>query len=117
MRNMVCSKRSHYVFRMKKFDESHPYYHILNQVVDPELGVGIADMGLIYEVKEKKGVVEVIMTLTSMGCPAGPELTTDIDGILRLQDHVKDVQIEVVWEPAWNPDMMKPEIKTMLFGN
>lgn len=102
----------------KKFDESNPYYHILNQVIDPELGVGIADMGLIYEVKEEKnGLIRVIMTLTSMGCPAGPELTTDVDGILRIQDNVKDVEIEVVWEPTWNPEMMKPEIKEMLFGN
>lgn len=101
----------------KKFDESNPYYHILNQVIDPELGVGIADMGLIYDVYEQDGTVSVKMTLTSMGCPAGPELTTDVDGILRLEDNVKDVEIEIVWEPAWNPDMMKPEIKAMLFGN
>lgn len=102
----------------KKFDETNPYYHILNQVIDPELGVGIADMGLIYDVKEEpKGSIKVTMTLTSMGCPAGPELTTDVDGILRLEKHVKDVEIEIVWEPAWNPDMMKPEIKEMLLGN
>lgn len=100
----------------KKFDESNPYYHILNQVVDPEIGVGVADMGIIYNVTEKKGTVHVTMTLTSMGCPAGPEITTDIDAILRLEDHVKNVEIEVVWEPAWNPDMMKPELKAMLFG-
>lgn len=98
------------------FNEKDPYYPILNQVIDPELGVGIADMGLIYGIKEKKGVILVTMTLTSMGCPAGPELTTDIDAILRLEDHVKDVEIEVVWNPPWNPDMMKEEIKTMLFG-
>lgn len=102
----------------KKFDESNPYYSILNQVVDPELGVGIADMGLIYDVREEpNGLVKVTMTLTSMGCPAGPELTTDVDGVLRLEKNVKDVEIEIVWEPAWNPDMMKPEIKEMLFGN
>lgn len=100
----------------KAFDENHPYYHILNQVVDPEVGVGIADMGLIRQVEEKKGTVSVVMTLTSMGCPAGPDLVTDIDAILRLQDGVKDVEIEVVWEPAWTPDDMKPEVKEMLFG-
>jgi len=100
----------------RTFDEKNPYYEILNQVLDPEIGIGIADMGLIYDVKEKKGLVTVVMTLTSMGCPAGPQLTTDVDGILRLQDHVKDVEIQVVWEPAWNPDMMKPELREMLFG-
>jgi metal-sulfur cluster biosynthetic enzyme len=100
----------------RTFNEKNPYYHILNQVVDPEAGVGIVDMGLIYDVKEKKGIVDVTMTLTSMGCPAGPQLTTDIDGVLRLQKGVKDVQIQVVWDPPWNPDMMNPEIRAMLFG-
>lgn len=100
-----------------KFDESNPYYHIINEIIDPEIGVGIADMGLIYDVKENDGALKVTMTLTSMGCPAGPQLTTDVDAILRLQSHVKDVEIEVVWEPMWTPDKMKPEIKDMLFGN
>ncbi len=100
----------------RDFDPSNPYYHILNMVIDPETGVGIVDMGLIYHVEEHKGVVVVTMTLTSMGCPAGPQLTTDVDAVLRMQEGVKDVEIEVVWEPAWNPEMMNPEIKQMLFG-
>ncbi len=100
----------------KKFDNTNPWYAIINEVLDPEVGVGIADMGLIYDVRENDGLVVVTMTLTSMGCPAGPQLTTDVDGILRLQEKVKDVEIEVVWEPAWNPDMMNPDIKQMLFG-
>lgn len=99
-----------------EFGEKHPYYDIMNQVIDPEIGVGIADMGLIYDLKVKKGVADVVMTLTSMGCPMGPELTTDIDAILRLQDEIKDVNIEVVWDPPWSPDKMKPEIRDMLFG-
>lgn len=94
------------------------YLEIINQVLDPETGVGITDMGLIYDVEEKAdGLVKVTMTLTSMGCPAGGQITTEIDGMLRIQPHVKDVAIEVVWEPAWNPDMMNPDVKAMLFGN
>ncbi len=98
------------------FGEDHPYYELMNQVIDPEVGVGIADMGLIYNLEVEKGVAKVTMTLTSMGCPMGPELTTDIDGILRLEDDIKDVEIEVVWDPPWSPDKMKPEIRDMLFG-
>lgn len=100
----------------RDFDQSNPYYHVLNMVVDPEVGVGIVDMGLIYHVEERDGIVSVTMTLTSMGCPAGPQLTTDVDSVLRMQDGVKDVEIEVVWDPAWNPEMMNPEIRQMLFG-
>jgi len=100
----------------RDFNASNPYFHVLNMVVDPEVGVGIVDMGLIYHVEEHDGVVLVTMTLTSMGCPAGPQLTTDVDAVLRMQEGVKDVEIEVVWEPTWNPDMMNPDIRAMLFG-
>jgi len=100
----------------KDFDESNPYYHILNQVVDPEVGVGIVDMGLIYHVENKGGTVEVTMTLTSMGCPAGPQLTGDIDSVLRMEKGVKDVVIGVVWDPPWNPDMMNQDLRQMIFG-
>lgn len=100
----------------RTFNESNPYYHIINQAVDPETGVGLADMGLIYQVNDHDGVIEVIMTLTSMGCPAGPMLTTDVDGVLRLQPNVKDVEIQVVWDPPWTPDMMNQEVRAMLFG-
>lgn len=101
---------------VKDFDESNPYFHVLNQVVDPEVGIGIVDMGLIYHVEENKGVVSVTMTLTSMGCPAGPQLTNDVDSVLRMEKGVKDVEIEVVWDPAWNPDMMKQDLRQMIFG-
>ena len=101
---------------VRDFDSSNPYFHVLNMVVDPEVGVGIVDMGLIYHVEQNQGVVVVTMTLTSMGCPAGAQLTTDIDAVLRMQEGVKDVEIEVVWEPTWNPEMMNPDIKQMLFG-
>lgn len=99
------------------FTEKHSYYDIINQVIDPDLGVGIADMGLIYKVKEKSGNVLVTMTLTSMGCPAGPDLISGIVDMLGKEKHIEDVQVEVVWDPPWSPDMMKPELKAMLFGN
>lgn len=100
------------------FDEKHPYYHVMNQVIDPELGIGIADMGLIYNLEvNKKGLAHVIMTFTTMACPAGPQLTTDVDAILHLQDEITDVDLEVVWNPPWTPDCIKPEIKEILFGH
>lgn len=92
------------------------YLDLLNQVLDPETFVGIVDMGLIYDIEEKDGLVNVTMTLTSMGCPAGGQITTEIDSMLRLQKHVHDVKIDVVWDPPWNLDMMNPEVRVMLFG-
>lgn len=98
------------------FDENNRFYHVVNQVIDPEVAIGIADMGIIYAVDEKDGLVTVIMTLTSMGCPAGPEITTELDDVLRAEKGVRDVEIEVVWEPAWTPDRIKPELRQMMFG-
>lgn len=93
------------------------YLEIINEVLDPETGIGIVDMGLIYDVIEyPSGMVEVEMTLTSLGCPAGGQITTEISAMLRLQSHVKDVKINLVWEPPWNPEMMNPDVKAMLLG-
>jgi len=98
------------------FNEQNQYYNILNQVIDPEVAIGIADMGIIYEAKEKDGILSIVMTLTSMGCPAGPQITTDIDEIMRKQPGIEDVEIEVVWDPPWSPERIKPELRMMLFG-
>jgi metal-sulfur cluster biosynthetic enzyme len=92
------------------------YLEVLNQVLDPETGIGIVDMGLIYNVEEQDGKVDVTMTLTSMGCPAGAQITTDIESMLRTQPQVKEVKIEIVWEPAWNPEMIQPDVRAMLWG-
>jgi metal-sulfur cluster biosynthetic enzyme len=94
------------------------FREVLNRVPDPELGVGIVDLGLVYSArKNRTGTVEVIITLTSMGCPLGPQIKEEIENILLQEKGVKSVNVEIVWEPAWNPDMMNPEIKTILFGN
>ena len=101
---------------MRKFDEKNKFFTPLNEVIDPEVGIGIADMGLIYDVKVVNNVAVVRMTLTSMGCPAGPFLIGEIEEALKKLPEIKDVQVEIVWEPAWNPDMMNPELREMLFG-
>ncbi len=94
------------------------YLDIINMVLDPETGVGISDMGLIYNVEEfSGGIVLVTMTLTSLGCPAGTQITSEIESIIRLHKHVTDVKIDLVWNPPWKIEMMNPEIKAMLFGN
>lgn len=94
------------------------YLEIINEITDPEVGVGIADLGLIYDVNETpEGLVEVEMTLTSMGCPAGGQIMGDIENILRLQAHVREVKINLVWDPPWKADLMNPDIKAMLWGN
>ena len=88
----------------------------LRQVKDPELDMNIVDLGLVYDVEidDGGGLVRITMTLTSPGCPAGPMITNDIYKVVRAIDGVKDVDIDVVWEPYWTPDRIDPKIRAML---
>ena len=86
----------------------------LRVVKDPELNLGIIDLGLVYDVDVEDGNVHIQMTLTSPGCPAGPQITNDIHKTVRALDGVKDVDIEIVWEPYWTPEKIEPKIRAML---
>ena len=86
----------------------------LRQVKDPELDMNIIDLGLVYDVEVDGGEVRVKMTLTSPGCPAGPMITNDIYRVVRAMEGVKDVDIDIVWEPYWTPDRIDPKIRAMM---
>ncbi|MFD1483781.1 metal-sulfur cluster assembly factor [Lacticaseibacillus baoqingensis] len=87
----------------------------LEQVIDPELGVDIVDLGLIYDVAlDDAGVCVVTMTLTIMGCPLSDMLSEDIDNTLSALPEVKEVKINLVWEPAWSVDNLSRQAKIML---
>ncbi|HYT05142.1 MAG TPA: metal-sulfur cluster assembly factor [Gemmatimonadales bacterium] len=88
----------------------------LRDVKDPELDMNIIDLGLVYdvEVAPSDGQVLVKMTLTSPGCPAGPMITNDAYRVIRGLDGVKDVDIEIVWEPYWTPDRMDPKVRALM---
>lgn len=86
----------------------------LRQVKDPELDMNIIDLGLVYDVAVDDGAVRVQMTLTSPGCPAGPMITNDAYRVIRALDGVKDVDIEIVWEPYWTPERMDPKVRALM---
>ena len=87
----------------------------LQDVIDPELGIDLVNLGLIYGVDmTAEGVVTVRMTLTTVGCPITDVLQQMIDSALRKVEGVKKVQVEVVWEPAWTPDRMSRFAKIAL---
>lgn len=103
---------------MKKIpiSEKNLYYAVINEVIDPDIGIGVADMGLIYGAVETNGIVSVKMTLTSMGCPAGPQLIASVKDVLKNHSGVKKAEVELVWNPPWTPEFMKKELKEMIFG-
>jgi len=87
----------------------------LRQVKDPELDMNIVDLGLVYDVEvDEVGLVRINMTLTSPGCPAGPMITNDIYKAVRALEGVKDVDIDIVWEPYWTPERIDPKIRAMM---
>jgi metal-sulfur cluster biosynthetic enzyme len=90
---------------------------VLRQVEDPELGMDVVDLGLVYEVDVEGPRVKVLYSLTSMGCPAGPLIAGDIDAAVRQVEGVEDVELELTFDPPWTPDRMSDDAKFILgFG-
>jgi metal-sulfur cluster biosynthetic enzyme len=86
-------------------------------VEDPELGMDIVDLGLLYDVDVDGSKVKVTHSLTSMGCPAGPMIQEDIHRAASELPGVEDVEIELTWDPPWTPDKMSDDAKFILgFG-
>ena len=86
----------------------------LKSVTDPEMHINVVDLGLIYDVKIDKGMVVVIMTLTSPACPVGPFILDSIEEVVKKMEKVEGVNVEIVWDPPWNPDKMSEEAKLEL---
>ena len=89
----------------------------LRQVEDPELGMDIVDLGLVYEAEVESSTAKVTYSLTSMGCPAGPLIAQDIDSAVRQVEGIEDVELELTFDPPWTPDKMSEDAKFILgFG-
>jgi metal-sulfur cluster biosynthetic enzyme len=83
----------------------------LRTVIDPELGVSIVDLGLIYDIRYEDGEAEVEMTLTSPGCPLAPVIDKKIKDALKGVPEIKKLRVELVWDPPWSKDLMSDELK------
>jgi metal-sulfur cluster biosynthetic enzyme len=89
----------------------------LREVEDPELGMDVVELGLVYDVEVEGPKVKVIHSLTSIGCPAGPMIQEDIHRVTSELPGVEDVEVELTWEPPWTPERMSDDAKFILgFG-
>jgi metal-sulfur cluster biosynthetic enzyme len=86
----------------------------LHNVLDPELGINIVDLGLVYEVDVRGDTVHIEYTLTTMGCPIGPLIEAEIRQLLADIEGVGEVDAEMVLRPPWTPEMMSEEAKAAL---
>ncbi len=85
-------------------------WEILQDVYDPEIPLNIADLGLVYDLKvSDTGEVDILMTLTSPGCPVGPMLADEIRQRLMSLEGVQDVRVEFTFDPLWTPERISEE--------
>jgi len=98
--------------------DSEEIREAIKEVIDPEIGINIVDLGLIYEVvpNNETGKVDVNMTLTSPGCPAGPEITSAVWMTVKRMKNVKDCEVNLVWKPRWDPTIHASEEARMFLG-
>ncbi|HCT57934.1 MAG TPA: aromatic ring hydroxylase [Gemmatimonas aurantiaca] len=87
---------------------------VLRRVKDPELNLNIVDLGLIYDVQTEGSTVRVDMSLTSPGCPSGPEIMGEAEQQLRELPGVTDVVMNLVWTPPWTPDRIEPRVRAYM---
>ena len=90
---------------------------LLREVIDPELGINIVDLGLLRGVAVAPGgAVRVVTTLTTPACPLGPYITEQITDLLSQVTTITDIDVEVVWSPPWDPDRDMTEHAKQLLG-
>jgi metal-sulfur cluster biosynthetic enzyme len=77
------------------------FWAALSEIQDPEMPVNLVDLGVIYAVEEHDGVVDVDLTFTAMGCPASDFILDDVRERLMREPGVKEVRVNVVWDPPW----------------
>ncbi|UCC79053.1 MAG: DUF59 domain-containing protein [Candidatus Zixiibacteriota bacterium] len=89
----------------------------LEPIEDPELGLGLVDLGLIYDVMILDNrIVNIFMTLTTPGCPYGPRLIKAVENAVSEMDGVEKAEVEVVWDPPWDPAEMASEYARDVLG-
>jgi len=82
-------------------------YRQLTRVIDPEVGLSIIKLGLVYDLRIADGAVEVVMTLTTRGCPLQAAITEGVRKVVAELPWVRSVKVSLVWEPAWHPGMIR----------
>lgn len=95
-------------------NENDKIMHILKDVIDPEIGLNIVDLGLVYGINETQTEITVTMTLTTPGCPMHSSITQWVETAVKQYAPFKTINVNLVWEPKWTPQKMSPEAKRSL---
>ena len=87
---------------------------VLRRVKDPELNLNIVDLGLIYDVHVEGNDIRIDMSLTSPGCPSGPEIMGEAEQQLKTIPGVGDVTMNLIWSPPWTPERIEPRVRAYM---
>lgn len=87
---------------------------MLRRVKDPELNLNIVDLGLVYDIVVEGADVRIDMSLTSPGCPSGPEIMGEAEKELRTLPGVGNVTVNLVWSPPWTPERIEPRVRAYM---
>ena len=86
----------------------------LRKVKDPELNLNIVDLGLVYEIMVDGADVQIDMTLTSPGCPAGPQIMNDVERVVKAMPGIGNLTLNLVWQPFWSPERIEPRVRNYM---
>ena len=89
-------------------------WQALESIPDPEFGINIVDLGLIYGIRVDGRTASVDMTLTSPACPSGPEIVEGVEREVREIEGIDEVQTNIVWTPFWTPERIEPRVRAYL---
>jgi metal-sulfur cluster biosynthetic enzyme len=92
----------------------HAVLEALRTVIDPELGINVVDLGLVYDIHIEGDQIEVLMTMTTPACPLGAHITAETRYVIEQATGSRNVTIDLVWSPPWNPMMMSLTAKREL---
>jgi metal-sulfur cluster biosynthetic enzyme len=95
--------------------DADPVLDALREIIDPEVGLNIVDLGLIYAIEARARAIRVRMTMTTPFCPMGGMLTDEVRAVVAHRFPVRRIDVDLVWEPRWQPDMVSP-IARLEFG-
>ncbi|TGN18394.1 metal-sulfur cluster assembly factor [Leptospira idonii] len=91
-------------------------YNSVREVEDPEIGISLIELGLIYQITVEDGKADIVMTFTSLACPAGPQMKQDVENFALRVDGINEAVVNIVWNPKWDPREMASEEAKMQMG-
>ena len=99
---------------MSETDLAEAVRQELRGVMDPELGINIVELGLVYDIEVEDGHAKIMMTLTSPGCPAGGQILMGAQHAAEAAEGVEKADVNLVWKPFWTPDRIDPAVRAMM---